>query len=190
MLVLFEMLILMQSLSANVIKVPLEPTGKYEFKPDQLTPLGNDTLFTMAYNTTLPLKNLSNVESIQMQYRGTVYVGTPPQAFNLIFDTGSSVLYNQWLWVPSYECMNICHNISHYFYPNVSSTLRLDGQSRSLKVVYIQYGKGEAQGIIGWDRVSVSDINTFYVEEQTFILVNNDTDFSGMEADGIFVSYI
>ena len=186
----FEVLILVQIISANVIKVPLEPTGKYELEPDNLTPLRNETLYTMAHNTTIPLKNLSNVGSIQMQYRGKVYVGTPPQAFSLIFDTGSSVFYNQWLWVPSYECMNKCHNITNYFYPNNSSTIKLDGPSRRLKVTLMQYGKGEAHGRIGWDRVSISDIDTFYVEEQTFILVNNDSDFSGMEADGIFVRNI
>lgn len=45
----------------------------------------------LAANTSEQLDNFTDVTFTQMQYRGTVSIGSPPQDLELIFDTGSSV---------------------------------------------------------------------------------------------------
>uniref|UniRef100_A0A8C5LXW7 cathepsin E n=1 Tax=Leptobrachium leishanense TaxID=445787 RepID=A0A8C5LXW7_9ANUR len=90
-----------------------------------------------------PLINYMDVE-----YFGTISIGTPPQNFTVIFDTGSSNL-----WVPSVYCTSQACAQHAKFHPSLSSSYAAIGSPFS-----IQYGTGSLSGLIGVDQVLVQGI--------------------------------
>ena len=132
------------------------------------------SLLRASDDTESELNNFANVKSKQMQYIGEIYVGTPPQPFDVIFDTGSS-----WLWVPSTSC-NKCHSSAHRFDSAGSSTFEDTDEPISL-----QYGKGSGSGSIANETVGIGDKTPVFAAQQKFILLDKDQDFNGMQADGI-----
>ena len=84
------------------------------------------------------------------QYFGVVTIGTPPQSFQVIFDTGSSNL-----WVPKVGCQH-CGNPffgkkSKYNH-DTSSTYTEDG-----KDFEIMYGSGSVSGFFSVETVGLAD---------------------------------
>ncbi|KAG8147933.1 hypothetical protein E2320_022469 [Naja naja] len=86
-----------------------------------------------------PLQNYLDIE-----YTGTISIGTPPQEFTVMFDTGSSNL-----WVPSVYCSTDHRK----FNPQQSSTFHATSQT-----VSITYGTGSMTGFLGYDTVQVGSI--------------------------------
>ncbi|XP_025847438.1 cathepsin E isoform X3 [Vulpes vulpes] len=98
---------------------------------------------TMNQDTNEPLINY-----LDMEYFGTISIGSPPQNFTVIFDTGSSNL-----WVPSVYCTSPACKTHAKFYPSQSNTYSALGNQFS-----IQYGTGSLSGIIGADQVYVEGL--------------------------------
>ncbi|KAG6905912.1 hypothetical protein DXG01_016968 [Tephrocybe rancida] len=94
-------------------------------------------------------------------YFASVNIGTPPQPFNVILDTGSSDL-----WVADSSCAS-CSRITPAFDGTKSTTLNLSPSGTNIK-----YGSGEVSGQIGTDTVS---LGTFTVPQQTFLAVSDLT---------------
>ncbi|NXO57470.1 PEPC protein, partial [Aramus guarauna] len=98
---------------------------------------------------------------LQSSYFGEISLGTPPQNFLVLFDTGSSNL-----WVPSSYCQTpACYNHAK-FEPSESSTFINDGQS-----YVISYGSGALTVVLGYDTLRIQSIT---VTKQDFGLSKNE----------------
>uniref|UniRef100_A0A3B3QXA1 Progastricsin n=1 Tax=Paramormyrops kingsleyae TaxID=1676925 RepID=A0A3B3QXA1_9TELE len=98
---------------------------------------------TLASSIIEPLLNYADTT-----YYGVISVGTPPQSFEVLFDTGSANL-----WVDSVYCNTEACNAHRKFDPRSSSTYYSKGQD-----IYLSYGSGSLYATLGYDTVSVGAI--------------------------------
>jgi len=106
------------------------------------------------------------------QYYGIVEMGTPPQSFQVIFDTGSSNL-----WVPKVGCKHCGLPFvgrKHKYDHSKSSSYEEDGGDFE-----IQYGSGSVSGFFSKDSVTLAD--DLVVKDQRFAEVS--------DAGGLGVAY-
>ncbi|XP_078098299.1 pepsin A-like [Mustelus asterias] len=94
------------------------------------------------------------INYLDLSYYGTISVGTPPQSFVVVFDTGSANL-----WVPSDYCNSPACDDHRKFNPQTSSTFKMGN-----RYVDIQYGTGRMTGVLGYDTVRVSGIDIIQQE--------------------------
>jgi len=108
-----------------------------------------------------------------MDYYGQVGIGTPPQQFNLLFDTGSSDL-----WVPGKKCTQSSSCLNHKKFDGSKSSTYKAGT----KTFSIQYGTGSMTGVVSQDVVSLGGLKF----KQSFGEADTEADFFNQTAfDGI-----
>ncbi|KAF9123665.1 hypothetical protein BGW39_008794 [Mortierella sp. 14UC] len=118
---------------------------------------------------------LVNVKS-DLEYYGTVKVGTPAQLLRLNFDTGSSDI-----WFPSTSCSTSACKSNHHslFDPSKSSTYKKDG--RHWKV---EYGDGSvASGQLAYELINIGGVQ---VRQTIGLATNVSKQFKNSPEDGVF----
>ncbi|KAM6504200.1 aspartic peptidase A1 [Amanita muscaria] len=87
-------------------------------------------------------------------YFGTIAIGTPPVAFDVVLDTGSADL-----WVADTSCVTGCTGVPTF---NPSSSSTFTNESSPFQITY---GSGQAAGSLGSDLVQMAG---FSVSDQVF----------------------
>ncbi|KAJ0621366.1 putative phytepsin [Helianthus annuus] len=128
---------------------------------DENNPNGSDIVLLKNYMDT--------------QYYGEIGIGTPPQKFTVVYDTGSSNL-----WVPSSECF---FSMSCYVHPKYSSKMSNTYKGNG-KFAAIGYGSGSISGFFSKDDVTVGNL---VIKEQEFMeaTIEPGVTFMSGKFDGI-----
>jgi saccharopepsin len=118
----------------------------------------------------VPVTNYMNA-----QYFSEISLGTPPQVFKVIMDTGSSNL-----WVPSSECSSIACYLHQKYDHESSSSYAKNGSTFE-----IRYGSGAVSGYVSKDTLTIGDLK---VKDQLFAEVTSEPGlaFAFGRFDGIF----
>jgi saccharopepsin len=90
-----------------------------------------------------------------------ITIGTPPQTFKVVLDTGSSNL-----WVPSQSCGSIACYLHSTYDSSSSSTYKSNGSEFE-----IQYGSGSLSGFVSNDVMSIGDLQ---IKGQDFAEATNE----------------
>nr|XP_012958764.3 pepsin B-like [Anas platyrhynchos] len=111
---------------------------------------------------------------LDSSFFGEISLGTPPQSFLVLFDTGSSNL-----WVPSTLCQTAACKNHATFDPRASSTFVNNGRTYTLS-----YGSGSLTVQLGYDTLKIQNIK---VKHQEFGLSKNEPSepFYYAQFDGI-----
>lgn len=115
-------------------------------------------------------------------YYGEISVGTPPQTFNVIFDTGSSDL-----WVVSSKCeSDICSSHRKFDHHQSNSYNSEKEDEDEEETIEVDYGTGSVQGHLGKDTVALANGKIVISDQVIADAYTLSRDFIGSPFHGIF----
>jgi len=133
------------AVAAAVISVPLKRNPK-TIEQMKVASVRRAQRFAEVAASGQPSLPLTDAED--SEYYGEVTIGTPPQKFQVIYDTGSSNL-----WVPSKSCDN-CKKSGAKYDSSSSSSYAKNGEPFML-----QYGTGSCNGFLSNDEVGLGEVS-------------------------------
>ncbi|KPM36273.1 Vacuolar protease A [Neonectria ditissima] len=145
---------LAEQLATNSIEAQVQGLGqKYmgSARPDTRA----DYMFKSDVAKTDGLHPVPVTNFMNAQYFSEITIGTPPQTFKVVLDTGSSNL-----WVPSSECGSIACYLHSKYTSSDSSSYKSNGSEFE-----IHYGSGSLSGFVSNDVVTIGDLK---IEKQDF----------------------
>ncbi|XP_057585229.1 pregnancy-associated glycoprotein 2-like [Hippopotamus amphibius kiboko] len=167
LLALSECLVIIPLRKVNTLREPLREkkllTNFLEENSDERSQ--NETDDPKMY-----LHPLRNHEGLA--YLGNITIGTPPQEFRVVFDTGSADL-----WVFSIYCSISMYGTNKLFNPDLSRTFQ-----RTYRFFDITYGCGKIAGSLGYDTVRIGNLA---IQGQIFGLSKWQNGFEDTPFDGI-----
>ncbi|KAJ7141532.1 aspartic peptidase A1 [Mycena filopes] len=140
----------------------------------------------------VPLTNFLNA-----QYFAEIKIGTPPQSFKVILDTGSSNL-----WIPSVSCRSFACYMHTPYDSSASSTYRANGSAFSIQYgsgskTKPEYGSGSITGFVSNDLLAIGDLS---IRKQDFVEATDEPGLAfaygkfdgilGLAYDSISVNHI
>ena len=131
--------------ASNILRIPVK---KVPSVVNQLQnhPYLSKKLLEEKFTSSASQEPLKVSLSLNAQYYGVIEIGTPPQEFKVMLDTGSSNL-----WVPSAKCTSIACSL-HAKYDSKASSTYIDNGTE----FKIPHESGEMKGYLSKDTISVA----------------------------------
>jgi len=149
--------------TGHIIRVPLRRVLRH--RPDRVLNIHSRTGAT---EISIPIGDNFNTLN-----QGPISIGTPPQSFIVVFDTGSSDL---WVLKTNINCSQCYPYFTHVEYDHsLSTTYVFNGSNFS-----ITYGSGYTQGFLASDILSIGNVDLRVPFGEATYATGVDT------ADGIF----
>ncbi|KAF8017665.1 hypothetical protein BT93_H2766 [Corymbia citriodora subsp. variegata] len=144
--------------SSGLVRIPLKKRQQNLFSTSAASNNGRAGKYVKAHQGHAALDDFPLKTSLDAQYFGEIGIGSPPQNFSVVFDTGSSNL-----WVPSSNC--VFFSIPCFLHPRFNGS-QSSTHSSNGKHCKIPYGSGFIWGYFSEDVVRVGKLR---VKNQVFI---------------------